>query len=183
MVPTATEVAAQASASEEAGSAFDVVIIGGGPGGYATALYGAAAGLSVAMVEMDKVGGTCLHRGCVPAKEFLETAAVYRTVSGLERSSGSMPGAAASEPALDFSVSQARKQQVVDQLFKGLAGLMKGRGIHGLQRQRRPCCPTTGSASPATTARPPRSPAPTSCWPPGRFPGPSPASTSTGAGA
>ena len=65
-----------------AGSAFDVVIIGGGPGGYATALYGAAAGLSVAVVEMDKVGGTCLHRGCVPAKEFLETAAVYRTVSG-----------------------------------------------------------------------------------------------------
>ena len=59
-----------------------MVIIGGGPGGYATALYGAAAGLSVAMVEMDKVGGTCLHRGCVPAKEFLETAAVYRTVSG-----------------------------------------------------------------------------------------------------
>src|SRR5580704_19308811 len=63
-------------------SAFDVVIIGAGPGGYATALYGAAAGLSMAMVELDKVGGTCLHRGCVPAKEFLETAAVYRTVSG-----------------------------------------------------------------------------------------------------
>ena len=61
---------------------FDVVIIGGGPGGYATALYGAAAGLNIAMVERDKVGGTCLHRGCVPAKEFLETAAVYRTVSG-----------------------------------------------------------------------------------------------------
>ena len=63
---------------------FDVVIIGGGPGGYATALYGAAAGLSVAMVELDKVGGTCLHRGCVPAKEFLETAAVFRTVRRLE---------------------------------------------------------------------------------------------------
>ena len=55
---------------------FDIVVIGGGPGGYATALYGAAAGLSVAIVERDKVGGTCLHRGCIPAKEFLETAAV-----------------------------------------------------------------------------------------------------------
>jgi len=47
---------------------FDIVVIGGGPGGYATALYGASAGLSVAIVERDKVGGTCLHRGCVPAK-------------------------------------------------------------------------------------------------------------------
>ena len=61
---------------------FDIVVIGGGPGGYATALYGAAAGLSVAIVERDKVGGTCLHRGCIPAKEFLETAAVHRTVEG-----------------------------------------------------------------------------------------------------
>ena len=59
---------------------FDVVIIGGGPGGYAAALYGAAAGLNIALVERDKVGGTCLHRGCVPAKEFLETAHVRRTL-------------------------------------------------------------------------------------------------------
>ena len=69
---------------------FDVVIIGGGPGGYAAALYGAAAGLNIAIVERDKVGGTCLHRGCVPAKEFLETAHVRRTVEhsvdfGIER--------------------------------------------------------------------------------------------------
>ena len=131
MVPTANEVVAQASASEEAGSAFDVVIIGGGPGGYATALYGAAAGLSVAVVEMDKVGGTCLHRGCVPAKEFLETAAVFRAVSGSGQfgiNAGS-DGTGTPAPTLDFSISQARKQQVVDQLFRGLAGLMKGRGI------------------------------------------------------
>ena len=59
---------------------FDVVVIGGGPGGYAAALYGAAAGFNIAIVERDKVGGTCLHRGCVPAKEFLETAHVRRTV-------------------------------------------------------------------------------------------------------
>ena len=90
VVPTAPEVVAQdgtgGSRRESAGRQhFDVVIIGGGPGGYATALYGAAAGLSVAIVELDKVGGTCLHRGCVPAKEFLETASVYRTVSRLGR--------------------------------------------------------------------------------------------------
>src|SRR5665647_3896137 len=108
---------------------FDVVVIGGGPGGYAAALYGAAAGLSVAIVERDKVGGTCLHRGCVPAKEFLETAAVYRTVAGASQfgiGSGTADGA---KPTVEFAVSQARKQQVVDQLFKGLSGLLKGRGI------------------------------------------------------
>ncbi len=63
---------------------FDIVVIGGGPGGYATALYGAAAGLSVAIVERDKVGGTCLHRGCIPAKEFLETAAVLPDDRGVQ---------------------------------------------------------------------------------------------------
>ncbi len=132
MVPTATEVVAKAPASPggaEEGSAFDVVIIGGGPGGYATALYGAAAGLSMAIVEMDKVGGTCLHRGCVPAKEFLETAAVYRTVAGSGQFGIDTGRVATDTPALDFSVSQTRKQEVVDQLFKGLAGLLKGRGI------------------------------------------------------
>ena len=103
---------------------FDIVVIGGGPGGYATALYGAAAGLRVAIVERDKVGGTCLHRGCVPAKEFLETAAVYRTV----RSAGDF-GVNVGEPDLEFSVSQDRKNGVVDKLFKGLSGLLKGRNV------------------------------------------------------
>ena len=52
---------------------FDLVVIGGGPGGYSAALYAASAGLSVALVEKDKLGGTCLNRGCIPAKAFLET--------------------------------------------------------------------------------------------------------------
>jgi dihydrolipoamide dehydrogenase len=135
VVPTAPEAAVEEKASGGPGSGaarrtdFDVVIIGGGPGGYATALYGAAAGLDVAIVELDKVGGTCLHRGCVPAKEFLETAAVYRTVSGSGQFGITAGGDGKQPPTLDFSVSQARKQQVVDQLFKGLAGLLKGRGV------------------------------------------------------
>ncbi len=119
---------ASTSGGDGAGE-FDVVVIGGGPGGYATALYGAAAGLSVAIVELDKVGGTCLHRGCVPAKEFLETAAVFRTVSGARRFGVNLEAPEATPPSLDFSVSQARKQEVVDVLFKGLAGLLKGRGV------------------------------------------------------
>jgi dihydrolipoamide dehydrogenase len=103
---------------------FDVVVIGGGPGGYAAALYGAAAGLNVAIVERDKVGGTCLHRGCVPAKEFLETAHVRRTV---EHSADF--GVTAKDVSVDFAVSQARKNEIVDRLYKGLSGLIKGRKI------------------------------------------------------
>ena len=61
---------------------FDVIVLGGGPGGYAAALYGASAGMSVALVEEQRVGGTCLHRGCIPAKELLQTAEVLRTVRG-----------------------------------------------------------------------------------------------------
>jgi dihydrolipoamide dehydrogenase len=103
---------------------YDVVVIGGGPGGYAAALYGASAGLRIAIVELTKVGGTCLHRGCVPAKEFLESAAVYRTVRGAAEF-----GILASEPTVDFAVNQRRKVAVVDQLYRGLSGLLRGRKV------------------------------------------------------
>ena len=103
---------------------FDVVVIGGGPGGYAAALYGAAAGLNIAIVERDKVGGTCLHRGCVPAKEFLETAHVRRTVEHAADFGITTKGT-----TVDFSVSQNRKNEIVDRLFKGLSGLLKGRKV------------------------------------------------------
>ena len=102
----------------------DVVVIGGGPGGYAAALYGAAAGLDVAVIEQSKIGGTCLHVGCIPAKELLETASVYRTVRD-----ASHFGISTSTPEVDWSVTIGRKQEIIDNLTKGLTGLLKGRKV------------------------------------------------------
>ncbi len=103
---------------------FDVAVLGGGPGGYAAALYGAAAGLNIALVEEARVGGTCLHRGCIPAKELLQTAEVLRTVRGAKEF-----GVDAGQPTVDLATSLARKQTVVDRLTKGLESLLKGRKV------------------------------------------------------
>ncbi len=102
----------------------DVVIIGGGPGGYAAALYAHNFELSVAVVERDKIGGTCLHRGCIPAKALLQTAEVYTGVAAAAEF-----GVLTSEPVLDWSRALERKNAVVDQLHRGLIGLMKQRKI------------------------------------------------------
>ena len=103
---------------------FDIVIVGGGPAGYGAALYGASAGLTVGMVERDKVGGTCLQRGCIPAKELLETAAVTRTVREAHEF-----GVLTSEPGLDFTRTMQRKQAVIDQLTGGVKTLLKRRKV------------------------------------------------------
>ncbi len=104
---------------------FDLVVIGGGPGGYCAALYGASAGLKVALVEMDALGGTCLNRGCIPAKAFLETAAVKRHVDhaadfGIE---------AGGPPSVNFARTQERKQGIVAGLVGGIAAMCKGRKV------------------------------------------------------
>lgn len=103
---------------------FDLVIIGGGPGGYGAALYGASAGLNVALVERDALGGTCLNRGCIPAKAFLETAAVFRHVAHAADF-----GIEASAPTVQFAVTQARKQKIVSGLVHGIGGLCKARKV------------------------------------------------------
>lgn len=103
---------------------FDLVVIGGGPGGYGAALYATSAGLSVAVVEKDTLGGTCLNRGCIPAKAFLETAAVQRHVAHAADF-----GIESSAPVVNFGVAQARKQRIVDGIVKSLAGFMKSKKI------------------------------------------------------
>jgi dihydrolipoamide dehydrogenase len=103
---------------------FDLVVLGGGPAGYAAALYGASAGLHIAMVEEERVGGTCLHRGCIPAKELLQTAEVLRTVRDAAEF-----GVQTSAPTLDLATSQTRKHAVIDRLTSGLETLLKGRKV------------------------------------------------------
>ena len=103
---------------------FDLVVIGGGPGGYGSALYAASAGMNVALVERDALGGTCLNRGCIPAKAFLETASVFRHVAHAADF-----GIEASAPAINFATTQARKAKIVDGLVKGIGGLCKSRKV------------------------------------------------------
>ena len=102
----------------------DVIVIGGGPGGYAAALYGAGIGLDVGLVEKGPIGGTCLHVGCIPAKELLETAHVFRTVQDAAQF-----GVNSSEPTVDWAVTMTRKQAIIDQLTAGVSGLLKGRKV------------------------------------------------------
>ena len=100
------------------------MVIGGGPGGYAAAFYGASAGLNVALIEKDTIGGTCLNRGCIPAKAFLETAAVNRHV----QHAGDF-GISTTPSRIDFSIAQTRKQGIVQGLVKGLTGLTKSKKV------------------------------------------------------
>jgi len=103
---------------------FDLVVIGGGPGGYASAFYAASAGMTVALIERDTIGGTCLNRGCIPAKAFLETAAANRHV----QHAGDF-GISATVNGIDFGIAQTRKQTIVNGLVKGLTGLTKTKRV------------------------------------------------------
>ncbi len=103
---------------------FDVLVLGAGSGGYACALRAAQLGLTVGLVEKDKVGGTCLHVGCIPTKALLHAAEVADSARDSERF-----GVKASLEGIDMAGVNAYKDGVVARLFKGLTGLVKGRGI------------------------------------------------------
>jgi len=106
------------------GDTFDVVILGGGSGGYACALRSAQLGLSVALVEQDKLGGTCLHRGCIPTKALLHAAEVADTVR-----EGPAIGIDASLGSIDMAAVLRYQQTVVGRLHKGLQGLVSASTI------------------------------------------------------
>ncbi len=110
--------------AEQPGSRFDVVILGGGSGGYACALRAAQLGLTVALVEKDKLGGTCLHRGCIPTKALLHAGEVADAAREADQF-----GVKASLEGVDMSGVNSYKDGVVSRLFKGLQGLVKSRGI------------------------------------------------------
>ena len=103
---------------------FDVVILGGGSGGYAAALRSAQLGKSVALIEKDKLGGTCLHRGCIPTKALLHSAEVADVVKesasyGIESAFGS----------INMPVVNKYRDGIIDRLYKGLSGLVASKAI------------------------------------------------------
>jgi len=106
------------------GQVHDVVILGGGSGGYAAALRAAQLGLSVALVERDKLGGTCLHRGCIPTKALLHAAEVADSARESEQF-----GVKATFESIDMTGVNKYKDGVVGRLYKGLQGLVKSRQI------------------------------------------------------
>jgi dihydrolipoamide dehydrogenase len=100
---------------------YDVVIIGSGPGGYVAAIRAGQLGLKVAVVEKDSfLGGTCLHRGCIPTKSLLENADIWTKIQKSKEF-----GITVGDVKLDWSVVQTRKQNVVDQNAKGIEFLFK----------------------------------------------------------
>jgi dihydrolipoamide dehydrogenase len=103
---------------------FDLVILGGGSGGYAAALRSAQLGKSVALIEKDKLGGTCLHRGCIPTKALLHAAEVADVVKD-----ASHYGIQAQFGSIDMNVVNGYRDGIVDRLFKGLTGLVNSKNV------------------------------------------------------
>jgi len=109
-------------------ASFDLVVLGAGSGGYACALRAAQLGSTVALVEKDKVGGTCLHRGCIPTKAMLHAAEVADSVRN-----GSQFGVHAAIDKIDLAGVVSYADSVVGRIYRGLSGLVSSRGITVVQ--------------------------------------------------
>lgn len=108
----------------ESGGTFDLVVLGGGSGGYAAALRAAELDMNVVLIEKDKLGGTCLHRGCIPTKALLHSAEVADSAKESETF-----GVKASFEGIDIKAVHQYKDKVINGLYKGLSGLIKARKI------------------------------------------------------
>ncbi|HEU4672950.1 MAG TPA: dihydrolipoyl dehydrogenase [Candidatus Limnocylindrales bacterium] len=100
-------------------NSFDLVVLGAGTGGYTAAFRAAQLGLKVALVDEDKIGGTCLHRGCIPTKALLESAAFTERIRHAKDF-----GIGVGEPAIDYARMAARRDEVVTRMWKGLQTLV-----------------------------------------------------------
>ncbi len=117
---------------------YDVVILGGGSGGYACALRAVQLGLSVALIEKDKLGGTCLHRGCIPTKALLHAGEIADQTREAEQF-----GVKATLNSVDMAGVNAYKDGVVGRLYKGLTGMIKSAKITTIEGEGRLVGPTT----------------------------------------
>src|SRR4029453_1139617 len=99
---------------------FDLVVLGAGTGGYSAAFRAAQLGLKVALVDDDKIGGTCLHRGCIPTKALLESAGLVGPIPHAKSMGIVLPG----EPTIDYEAMAANKDAVVKRMWTGLKSLI-----------------------------------------------------------
>ncbi|MBA3339506.1 MAG: dihydrolipoyl dehydrogenase [Geodermatophilaceae bacterium] len=123
--------------SEPSTNPADLVILGGGSGGYAAAFRAAELGMSVVLIEKDKVGGTCLHRGCIPTKALLHAAEVADSAR-----EGEQFGVKTSLAGIDMAGVNSYKDGVVGRLYKGLQGLVKARKVTYVEGEGRLVSPT-----------------------------------------
>jgi dihydrolipoamide dehydrogenase len=116
---------------------IDLLVIGGGTGGYTAAIRATQLGLTAAIVEADKIGGTCLHRGCIPTKTWLHSAEVLT-----QARSAATFGVTVAEPSLDFAAMRERQKAVVDALYRGIAGAVQKHKIEIIEGHGRIVSPT-----------------------------------------
>ncbi|GAE36632.1 dihydrolipoyl dehydrogenase [Halalkalibacter akibai] len=124
---------------------YDLVILGAGTGGYVAAIRAAQHGMKVAVVEKEKLGGTCLHKGCIPSKALLRSAEVFQTAKHSEQF-----GVMTADVSLDFSKVQERKNSIVNQLHLGVQHLMKKGKIDVFEGIGRILGPSIFSPTPGT---------------------------------
>lgn len=122
----------------ESSENYDLVILGGGTAGYAAALRGATLGMRVALIERDKVGGTCLHRGCIPTKALLHAAEVAEVAKSSEQY-----GIKAEFQGIDIEGVLAYKDDIISRNYKGLQGLVKVRGVDYISGEGKLTAPDT----------------------------------------
>lgn len=124
---------------------YDLVVLGAGPGGYVAAIRAAQLGMKVAVVEKEKVGGVCLHKGCIPSKSLLRSAELYHDMKNSENY-----GISVADVKLDMKLVQQRKQKVVSQLHKGVEHLLKKNKIDVYEGTGRILGPSIFSPMPGT---------------------------------